>query len=82
MQIPPPGVHAGPRIQSPRSTELVTSARTVARPDNGGWSLYGAPWLQPVALTGLHPRQFSSWNMGMYEMPTIAPSGDCSLATV
>jgi hypothetical protein len=27
-------------------------------------------------------RQFSSWNMGMYEMPTIAPSGDCSLVTV
>jgi hypothetical protein len=27
-------------------------------------------------------RQFSSWNIGMYEMPTIAPSGDCSLATV
>lgn len=26
--------------------------------------------------------QFSPWNMGMYEMPTIAPSGDCSLATV
>jgi hypothetical protein len=27
-------------------------------------------------------RQFSSCNIGMYEMPTIAPSGDCSLATV
>jgi hypothetical protein len=26
--------------------------------------------------------QVSSWNAGMYEMPTIAPSGDCSLATV
>src|SRR6266567_7424416 len=23
--------------------------RTVSRADNGGWSLYGAPWLQPVA---------------------------------
>lgn len=26
--------------------------------------------------------QFSSWNIGMYEIPTMAPSGDCSLATV
>jgi hypothetical protein len=26
--------------------------------------------------------QFSSWNIGIYEMPTIAPSGDCNLATV
>jgi hypothetical protein len=26
--------------------------------------------------------QSPSWNMGMNEMPTIAPSGDCSLATV
>jgi hypothetical protein len=28
------------------------------------------------------PRQSPSWNMGMNEMPTIAPSGDWSLATV
>ena len=28
------------------------------------------------------PRQSPSCNMGMNEMPTIAPSGDCSLATV
>jgi hypothetical protein len=26
--------------------------RTVANTDNGGWSLYGAPWLQPVAISG------------------------------
>src|SRR5206468_7740967 len=25
---------------------------TVANADNRGWSLYGAPWLQPVAISG------------------------------
>jgi hypothetical protein len=29
-----------------------------------------------------HLPQLSAWNIGMYEMPTTAPSGDCSLATV
>jgi len=35
-----------------------------------------------VISAAVASRQFSSWNMGMYEIPTIAPSGDCSLATV
>jgi hypothetical protein len=26
--------------------------QSVASEDNDGWSLYGAPWLQPVAIRG------------------------------
>src|SRR5439155_19781845 len=59
---PAPGAHTHPRKQSPVSTEVVTSARTVARADNEGWSLYGAPWLQPVAISGKGARADSAEN--------------------
>jgi hypothetical protein len=32
----------------------------VARADNWGWSLYGAPWLQPVAISGKSPERGSA----------------------
>jgi hypothetical protein len=34
----------------PQSRPLIP--RDVASTDNGRWSLYGAPWLQPVAISG------------------------------
>src|SRR6266508_2158764 len=37
--------------------------RDVANTDNRGWSLYGAPWLQPVALSGKSDRRGTRQNM-------------------
>jgi hypothetical protein len=44
----PPG---SPRILTTRVTEP-HSCSHVATAGNRGWSLYGAPWLQPVAISG------------------------------
>src|SRR5438034_4764326 len=33
-------------------TLLLVEDPDAAKPDNRGWSLYGAPWLQPVAISG------------------------------
>lgn len=51
------GQRRGDYFQKARCHDLiaVTSAPLrghVATPDNRGWSLYGAPWLQPVATRG------------------------------
>jgi hypothetical protein len=47
-------------IQSPRHSSLTNGPlgeATVVRIDYKGWSLYGVPWLQPVANGGKSPRR-------------------------
>src|SRR6266581_1754832 len=47
--------------------------RTVSRADNGGWSLYGAPWLQPVATGRKSPTPENGGNKRK-PLPSVATS--------
>jgi hypothetical protein len=73
------------RRVSHAASRRVHSASMAPREATAPWTRSG-PCGRDIGLLVISApvaaRQFSSWNMGMYEMPRIAPSGDCSLATV
>lgn len=73
--------------------EVIARTGRVQRPGKRG--LFDGRWCGPQfilthtpptdeteSLTRLSFLQSVSWSTGVYEIPTIAPSGDCSLATV
>ena len=49
-------------LASRAASRTSPSADNVANPDNKGWSLYGAPWLQLVAVSGKSDRRGSRPN--------------------
>src|ERR671934_2569998 len=49
------------------------SSSVVASVDNKGWSLYGAPWLQPMAISGKSNRRGNGKNKPK-PLPSVATS--------